>query len=250
MGLHELNPPTAERSSLGMSTNKTHILIVEDEAPLVELLRYNLERAGYRVSAAGDGEAAMRAIDEDRPDLVLLDWMLPLMSGIEVCRQLRRAPGTANIPIILLTARGEEHDRVRGLDAGADDYVSKPFSPAELIARIRAVLRRIRPALADEVLSYADLTMDLVQHRVTRQGKPVHLGPTEFRLLRHFMEHPGRVFTREQLLDSVWGRDVYIEARTVDVHIRRLRVALNVEGQPDLIRTVRAAGYALDAQGG
>ncbi|HKV00457.1 MAG TPA: phosphate regulon transcriptional regulator PhoB [Vineibacter sp.] len=233
-----------------MSANKTHVLIVEDEAPLVELLRYNLERAGYRVSAAGDGEAAMRAIDEDRPDLVLLDWMLPLMSGIEVCRQLRRAPGTANIPIIVLTARGEEHDRVRGLDAGADDYVSKPFSPAELIARIRAVLRRIRPALADEVLSYADLTMDLVQHRVTRQGKAVHLGPTEFRLLRHFMEHPGRVFTREQLLDSVWGRDVYIEARTVDVHIRRLRVALNIEGQPDLIRTVRAAGYALDAQGG
>ncbi|TWS95697.1 phosphate regulon transcriptional regulator PhoB [Reyranella sp. CPCC 100927] len=233
-----------------MSANKTHILVVEDEAPLVELLRYNLERAGYRVSAAGDGEAAMRAIDEDRPDLVLLDWMLPLMSGIEVCRQLRRAPGTANIPIIVLTARGEEHDRVRGLDAGADDYVSKPFSPAELIARIRAVLRRIRPALADEVLSYADLTMDLVQHRVTRQGKAVHLGPTEFRLLRHFMEHPGRVFTREQLLDSVWGRDVYIEARTVDVHIRRLRVALNIEGQPDLIRTVRAAGYALDAQGG
>jgi two-component system phosphate regulon response regulator PhoB len=233
-----------------MSANKTHILIVEDEAPLVELLRYNLERAGYRVTAAGDGEAAMRAIDEDRPDLVLLDWMLPLMSGIEVCRQLRRAPGTANIPIIVLTARGEEHDRVRGLDAGADDYVSKPFSPAELIARIRAVLRRIRPALADEVLSYADLTMDLVQHRVTRQGKPVHLGPTEFRLLRHFMEHPGRVFAREHLLDSVWGRDVYIEARTVDVHIRRLRVALNLEGQPDLIRTVRAAGYALDAQGG
>ena len=233
-----------------MSAAKTHILIVEDEAPLVELLRYNLERAGYRVSAAGDGEAAMRAIDEDRPDLVLLDWMLPLMSGIEVCRQLRRAPGTANIPIIVLTARGEEHDRVRGLDAGADDYVSKPFSPAELIARIRAVLRRIRPALADEVLNYADLAMDLVQHRVTRQGKPVHLGPTEFRLLRHFMEHPGRVFTREQLLDSVWGRDVYIEARTVDVHIRRLRVALNLEGQPDLIRTVRAAGYALDVQGG
>ncbi|HJQ59026.1 MAG TPA: phosphate regulon transcriptional regulator PhoB [Vineibacter sp.] len=233
-----------------MSANKTHILIVEDEAPLLELLRYNLERAGYRVSLAGDGEAAMRAVDEDRPDLVLLDWMLPLMSGIEVCRQLRRAPGTANIPIILLTARGEEHDRVRGLDAGADDYVSKPFSPAELIARIRAVLRRIRPALADEVLTYADLTMDLVQHRVTRQGKAVHLGPTEFRLLRHFMEHPGRVFSREQLLDSVWGRDIYIEARTVDVHIRRLRVALNLEGQPDLIRTVRAAGYALDIQPG
>jgi two-component system phosphate regulon response regulator PhoB len=232
-----------------MSAVKVHVLIVEDEAPLVELLRYNLERAGYRVTAATDGEAAMRAIDEDRPDLVLLDWMLPLMSGIEVCRQLRRAPATANIPIIMLTARGEEHDRVRGLDAGADDYVSKPFSPAELIARIRAVLRRIRPALADEVLTYADLTMDLVQHRVTRQGKAIHLGPTEFRLLRHFMEHPGRVFSREQLLDSVWGRDIYIEARTVDVHIRRLRVALNLEGQPDLIRTVRAAGYALDMQG-
>lgn len=249
MGLHEINSKGIERSSVGMNAPKTHILIVEDEAPLVELLRYNLERAGYRVSTAGDGEAALRAIDEDRPDLVLLDWMLPLTSGIEACRQLRRAPATANIPIIMLTARGEEHDRVRGLDAGADDYVSKPFSPAELIARIRAVLRRIRPALADEVLSYADLTMDLVQHRVTRQGKAVHLGPTEFRLLRHFMEHPGRVFTREQLLDSVWGRDIYIEARTVDVHIRRLRVALNLEGQPDLIRTVRATGYALDAQG-
>jgi two-component system phosphate regulon response regulator PhoB len=249
VGLHELNTPGADRNPIGMSAVKVHVLIVEDEAPLVELLRYNLERAGYRVTAATDGEAAMRAIDEDRPDLVLLDWMLPLMSGIEVCRQLRRAPATANIPIIMLTARGEEHDRVRGLDAGADDYVSKPFSPAELIARIRAVLRRIRPALADEVLTYADLTMDLVQHRVTRQGKAIHLGPTEFRLLRHFMEHPGRVFSREQLLDSVWGRDIYIEARTVDVHIRRLRVALNLEGQPDLIRTVRAAGYALDMQG-
>ena len=249
MALHETEQASASRSPVGMNTIRTHVLIVEDEAPLVELLSYNLERAGYRVTSAADGEAAMRAVDEDRPDLVLLDWMLPLMSGIEVCRQLRRASHTANIPILMLTARGEEHDRVRGLDAGADDYVSKPFSPAELIARIRAVLRRIRPALADEVLAYGDLTMDLVQHRVARNGRQVHLGPTEFRLLRHFLEHPGRVFTREQLLDSVWGRDVYIEARTVDVHIRRLRVALNAEGELDLIRTVRAAGYALDILG-
>ena len=228
--------------------SRPHVLVVEDEAPLVELLRYNLDRAGYRVSTAADGEAAMRALGEDMPDLVLLDWMLPLMSGVEVCRQLRRAPATANIPIIMLTARGEEQDRVRGLDAGADDYVTKPFSPTELVARVRAVLRRIRPALAEQVLGYADLSMDLVQHRVTRAGQAIHLGPTEFRLLRHFMEHPGRVFSREQLLDGVWGRDVYIEARTVDVHIRRLRVAINLDGMPDLIRTVRATGYALDTQ--
>ncbi|QQS15079.1 MAG: phosphate regulon transcriptional regulator PhoB [Rhodospirillales bacterium] len=228
--------------------SRPHVLVVEDEAPLVELLRYNLDRAGYRVSTAADGEAAMRALGEDMPDLVLLDWMLPLMSGLEVCRQLRRQPTTSNIPIIMLTARGEEQDRVRGLDAGADDYVTKPFSPTELVARVRAVLRRIRPALAEQVLGYADLSMDLVQHRVTRAGQAIHLGPTEFRLLRHFMEHPGRVFSREQLLDGVWGRDVYIEARTVDVHIRRLRVAINLDGMPDLIRTVRATGYALDTQ--
>ena len=232
------------------SSMKPHVLIVEDEAALVELLRYNLEQSGFRVGVAGDGEEALRSVQEDVPDLILLDWMLPLMSGIEVCRQLRRQTGTANVPIIMLTARGEEGDRIRGLDAGADDYVSKPFSPTELVARIRAVLRRIRPALADEALGYADIVMDLVAHRVTRAGKPLHLGPTEFRLLRHFMEHPGRVFSREQLLDSVWGKDVYVEARTVDVHIRRLRMALNGESNTDLIRTVRAAGYALVATPG
>ena len=232
------------------SSMKPHVLIVEDEAALVELLRYNLEQSGFRVGVAGDGEEALRSVQEDVPDLILLDWMLPLMSGIEVCRQLRRQTGTANVPIIMLTARGEEGDRIRGLDAGADDYVSKPFSPTELVARIRAVLRRIRPALADEALGYADIVMDLVAHRVTRAGKPLHLGPTEFRLLRQVMEHPGRVFSREQLLDSVWGKDVYVEARTVDVHIRRLRMALNGESNTDLIRTVRAAGYALDATPG
>jgi two-component system phosphate regulon response regulator PhoB len=237
---------TARRDGQRM-VSRPRVLVVEDESALVELLRYNLERSGLRVSVAYDGEEALSAIKEDMPDLVLLDWMLPLMSGIELCRQLRRQTATANLPIIMLTARGEEADRVRGLDAGADDYVTKPFSPTELVARIRAVLRRIRPALADEALSYGDLVLDLVAHRVTRGGKPVHLGPTEFRLLRHFMEHPGRVFSREQLLDAVWGKDVYVEARTVDVHIRRLRMALNGEQSPDLIRTVRAAGYALDA---
>jgi len=229
-----------------MSTVKPSVLIVEDETGLVELLRYNLERAGFEVGVANDGEEAMTSIAEHRPDLVLLDWMLPLMSGIEVCRQIRRQADTANLPIIMLTARGEEGDRVRGLDAGADDYVAKPFSPAELISRIRAVLRRIRPALTDHVLTYADLRMDLTAHRVTRGGKNIHLGPTEFRLLRYLMEHPGRVFSREQLLDAVWGKDVYVEARTVDVHIRRLRKALNGDNEQDVIRTVRAAGYALD----
>jgi len=232
-----------------MSAIKPAILVVEDEAGLVELLRYNLERAGFTVAVARDGEEAMTIIGESKPDLVLLDWMLPLMSGIEVCRQIRRQAPTANLPIIMLTARGEEGDRVRGLDAGADDYVAKPFSPTELISRIRAVLRRIRPALADQVLSYADLRMDLVAHRVSRDAKNVHLGPTEFRLLRHLLEHPGRVFSREQLLDAVWGKDVYVEARTVDVHIRRLRKALNIDDKPDLIRTVRAAGYALEVEG-
>ena len=240
---------TTARRDAQTSSIKPRVLIVEDETALVELLRYNLEQSGFRVSVAYDGEEALASVQDDVPDLMLLDWMLPLMSGIEVCRQLRRQTATANLPIIMLTARGEEGDRVRGLDAGADDYVAKPFSPTELVARIRAVLRRIRPALADEALSYADLVMDLVAHRVTRAGKPIHLGPTEFRLLRHFMEHPGRVFSREQLLDAVWGKDVYVEARTVDVHIRRLRKALNAGGGVDVVRTVRSAGYALDHPG-
>ena len=222
------------------------ILVVEDEAALVTLLRYNLEREGFRVAEARDGEEAMLQIAEQLPDLVLLDWMLPLMSGIEVCRQLRRLPETRRLPIVMLTARGEEGDKLRGLDAGADDYITKPFSPSELIARVRAVLRRARPEREGETLQYQDLVMDLASHRVRRNGREVHLGPTEFRLLRHLLENQGRVFSREQLLDMVWGRDVYVEPRTVDVHIRRLRKAINAEVEKDLIRTVRAAGYALD----
>lgn len=225
---------------------KPLVLIVEDQEALVTMLRYNLEGAGFRVNSAGDGEEALVAAAEEVPDLILLDWMLPLMSGIEVCRQLRSKSETKRVPIIMLTARGEETDKLRGLDSGCDDYITKPFSPAELIARINAVLRRSKPELSSEMLTFEDLAMDLAAHRVRRAGQDIHLGPTEFRLLRHLMQHPGRVFTREQLLDSVWGRDVYVEPRTVDVHIRRLRKALNQGGEDDLIRTVRSAGYSLD----
>ncbi len=224
------------------------VLVVEDEVDLVTLLTYNLEREGFRVLAAYDGEEALLLASEQRPDLVLLDRMLPHLSGIEVCRQLRRGAKTRDIPVIMLTARGEEGDRVRGLDSGADDYVAKPFSTPELMARIKAVLRRTSPSSAGDILSYADLSMDLGGHRVRRGNRDVHLGPTEFRLLRHFMQHPGRVFSREQLLDIVWGHDVYVEPRTVDVHIRRLRKALNDDSETDLIRTVRSAGYSLDVQ--
>ncbi|HZH26771.1 MAG TPA: phosphate regulon transcriptional regulator PhoB [Azospirillaceae bacterium] len=232
------------------ATSKPMVLVVEDEADLLTLLRYNLEKEGFRVVTAGDGEEALLVADEQTPNLVLLDWMLPLMSGIEVCRQLRRRPRTRDVPIIMLTARGEEADRVRGLNAGADDYIAKPFSTTELLARMRAVLRRATPGIADEILQFEDLTMDLAAHRVRRNGREVHLGPTEFRLLRHFMQHPGRVFSREQLLDMVWGQDIHVELRTVDVHIRRLRKALNNdEAEEDLIRTVRSAGYALDRPG-
>jgi two-component system phosphate regulon response regulator PhoB len=226
------------------------ILVVEDEVPLVTLLRYNLEREGFAVLEAPDGDEALNQAREQKPDLILLDWMLPLVSGIEVCRQLRRHPETRAIPIVMLTARGEEGDKLRGLDSGADDYVTKPFSPSELIARIRAVLRRAHPLPADEILRFEDVSMDLAAHRVRRNGRELHLGPTEFRLLRFFMENPGRVFSREQLLDRVWGRDIYVEPRTVDVHIRRLRKAINGPGERDLIRTVRSAGYALDAEKG
>ena len=227
---------------------KTHVLIVEDESSLVELIRYNLEKEGFRVTAANDGEEGLALLAEDRPDLLVLDWMLPHVSGIEICRQIRRSGALRDLPVIMLTARGEEADRVRGLEVGADDYVIKPFSPSELVARIRAVLRRARPSGADEMLTYSGIAMDLAAHRVTRSGRSIHLGPTEFRLLRFFMERPGRVFTREQLLDGVWGRDLYVELRTVDVHIRRLRKAINGEGERDPIRTVRSAGYALDDQ--
>jgi two-component system, OmpR family, phosphate regulon response regulator PhoB len=225
---------------------RPNVLVVEDEAPLVTLLRYNLEKEGFAVAEAHDGEEALMQLREAAPDAVLLDWMLPRVSGLEVCRQIRRVPAWRDLPVIILTARGEEGDRVRGLDSGADDYIVKPFSPSELIARLRAVIRRARPATTAETLGFSDLVMDLAAHRVARSGSPVRLGPTEFRLLRFVMERPGRVFSREQLLDGVWGRDAEVELRTVDVHIRRLRKALNEGGRPDLIRTVRAAGYALD----
>ena len=228
-----------------MADPKPHVLIVEDEAALVTMLRYNLESEGYRVSEAVDGEEAILLVIEEPPDLILLDWMLPSLSGIEVCRRIRRNESARDVPIIMLTARGEDSDRVRGLDSGADDYITKPFSPRELMARLRAVLRRSQPS-DHERLVYGDIEMDLARHRVQRGGRDLHLGPTEYRLLRHFLESPGRVFSREQLLDAVWGRDVYVETRTVDVHIRRLRKTLNEGGLPDLIRTVRSAGYAID----
>lgn len=224
-----------------------HVLVVEDEDALAELLQYNLKKEGFRVSMAADGEEAMMLVEERQPDVVLLDWMLPKVSGIEVCRRLRGRQETRNLPIIMLTARGEEVDRIRGLDTGADDYIVKPFLMNELFARVRAVLRRIRPGLAEDRVVVGDISIDRVAHRVTRSDVEVHLGPTEFRLLDYLMQHPGRVFSREQLLDAVWGSDVYVEARTVDVHVGRLRKALNKAGEGDPIRTVRSAGYALNA---
>ncbi|MFP5449332.1 MAG: phosphate regulon transcriptional regulatory protein PhoB [Caulobacterales bacterium 32-67-6] len=226
-----------------------HILVAEDEDSLATLLNYNLEKEGYGVAVAADGEDALMMINEKLPDLILLDWMLPKVSGIEVCRRLRARSETRNIPIIMLTARGEETDRIRGLDTGADDYIVKPFSMSELSARIRAVLRRLRPGLAEDRVRIGDLVIDRVAHRVRRGGQEIHLGPTEFRLLDYLMQHPGRVFSREQLLDAVWGSDVYVEARTVDVHVGRLRKALNREAAADPIRTVRSAGYSLDLEG-
>ena len=227
-----------------------YILVMEDEDALATLLQYNLEKEGYDVAVASDGDEGMLQIEERIPDLVLLDWMLPKLSGIEVCRRIRNRPETRNLPVVMLTARGEETDRVRGLDTGADDYLTKPFSMVDLIARIRAVLRRIRPGLADDRLNHGDIIIDRVSHRVKRDGKEVHLGPTEFRLLDHFMQHPGRVFSREQLLDAVWGSDVYVEARTVDVHVGRLRKALSIgDDSANPIRTVRSAGYSLDLEG-
>ena len=228
---------------------RAKMLLVEDDAALSELLQFHFAREDFDVRRTPDGEEALLLARESTPDIVLLDWMVEGLSGIEVCRRLRRAPETQNVPIIMLTARGEEEDRVRGLETGADDYVTKPFSPRELVARVGAVLRRVRPGLAGEALNYADIEMDTVGHKVRRSGKTVALGPTEFRLLQHFLEHPGHVFSRERLLDSVWGHDSDIESRTVDVHIRRLRKAINVGDRPDIIRTVRSAGYALDADG-
>lgn len=221
-----------------------YVLVVEDEESLATLLQYNLEKEGYLIELCADGEEALMMIEERQPDLVILDWMLPKVSGIEICRRLRQRGATRNLPIVMLTARGEETDRIRGLDTGADDYVVKPFSMTELCARLRAVLRRIRPGLAEDRVRAGDIIIDRVAHKVKRAGEEIHLGPTEFRLLDYFMQHPGRVFSREQLLNAVWGSDVYVETRTVDVHIGRLRRALGSESDP--IRTVRSAGYALD----
>ena len=222
------------------------LLLVEDDRQLAELVRFHFDRAGYDVTRTGDGDEALILAEEMRPDLIILDWMIEGISGIEVCRRLRRRPSTANVPIIMLTARGEENDRVRGLETGADDYLTKPFSPKELVARAGAVLRRVRPALAAETLDYSGIEMDLAAHRVRRGSKNIQLGPTEYRLLRHLLENAGRVFSRQQMLETVWPHSEDIELRTVDVHIRRLRLAL---GEPDIIRTVRSAGYALDAEG-
>jgi two-component system phosphate regulon response regulator PhoB len=223
-----------------------HVLVVEDEGDVATALKYNLEKEGYRVTVANDGEEALLAAEESPPDLVVLDWMLPRAPGIEVCRRLRQRAETRNTPIVMLTARSDEGDRIRGLDTGADDYVCKPFSVSELMARLRAVMRRIRPGLTEDKVVVGDITIDRAAHRVKRSGGDIHLGPTEFKLLDYLAQHPGRVFSREQLLDAVWGSDVYVEARTVDVHIGRLRKALNASQDNDPIRTVRSAGYALD----
>ena len=233
---------------MGDSLAKPLVLVVEDEAALATMLRYNLEKQGFRVEEATDGQEAITRIAEERPDLVLLDWMLPVMSGIEVCRQIRRRPDTRELPVIMLTARTEDQDAVRALNIGADDYITKPFGIEALMARIRALLRRAAAVPAKGRLEFHDIALDLAAHRVQRADRPVHLGPTEFRLLEFFMQHPTRVFTREELLNAVWGPDIHVEPRTVDVHIRRLRKAINGTGELDVIRTVRAAGYALDTE--
>jgi two-component system phosphate regulon response regulator PhoB len=224
------------------------VLIVEDEAAIATMLRYNLEKRGYRVVEAADGEEALVRLREQQPDIVLLDWMLPVMSGIEVCRQIRHKPATRDLPVIMVTARVEDQDAVRALNTGADDYVTKPFNIDSLLARMRALLRRSSIVADKGLLSFQDIEMDLSSHRVSRNGRRVHLGPTEFRLLEFFMRHPRRVFSREELLDSVWGHDIHVEPRTVDVHIRRLRRSMNETGELDVVRTVRAAGYALDTE--
>lgn len=221
------------------------VLVVEDEPAQREVLSYNIKAEGFQVVTAEAGDEALTLVRETPPDVIVLDWMLPHVSGIEVCRQLKMSGDTARIPIIMLSARSEEMDRVRGLETGADDYVTKPYSIAELLARLRTQLRRIRPAAVGERLEFDDILLDMTEHRVYRAGQSLSLGPTEFRLLTAFMERPGRVWSREQLLDRVWGRDIYVDSRTVDVHVGRLRKALRVDGAVDPIRTVRGAGYAL-----
>lgn len=224
-----------------------YVLVAEDEDSLVELLTYNLKAEGFRVDFVMDGAEVIHRLDEELPDVLLLDWMLPNLSGIEICRQVRRSRHLRNVPIVMLTARGAEEDRIRGLDAGADDYLPKPFSVKELVARLRAVLRRTRPILAEKKIVRGSIELDLDTYKVSRGGQDIHLGPTEFKLLQHFMEHAGKVRSRAQLLDAVWGLDAEVEERTIDVHIRRLRKAMNEQGDQDIIRTVRSAGYAFEA---
>ncbi len=226
-------------------TDAPLVLIVDDEPAQIALLSYNLKSAGFRIATARDGEEALLAMSELGPDVVLLDWMLPRVSGLEACRQIKATPEGRAAAVIMVSARSEESDRVRGLDTGADDYIIKPYSVAELIARVRANLRRFRPTAAGQVLEVAGIRLDPESHRVTRDDKALHLGPTEFRLLGAFMERPGKVWTREALLDRVWGRDIYIDTRTVDVHVGRLRKALCASGGEDPIRTVRGTGYAM-----
>jgi two-component system phosphate regulon response regulator PhoB len=231
----------------GAAMSAAKLLLVEDDIALSELLEFRFRKEGYDVRCTADGDEAMVLASEDLPDLIILDWMIEGTSGIEVCRRLRRDRGTAHVPIIMLTARESEDDRVRGLDTGADDYLTKPFSPRELLARVAAVMRRIRPALAGESITVGDIVLDPVAHKVTRGGEALQLGPTEYRLLQFLMESPGRVFSRGQLLDGVWGTDSDIELRTVDVHIRRLRKAIEIDGARDPIRTIRSAGYSMEA---
>lgn len=228
-----------------MTADQPSVLVVEDEPSQREVLAYNLEAEGFHVVRAADGEEALLLVEEEAPDIIVLDWMMPALSGIEVCRRLKTRPETRPIPVIMLSARSEEVDRVRGLETGADDYVVKPYSVIELMARVRAQLRRVRPATVGQRLEFEDIVLDAETHKVSRSDKPLKLGPTEFRLLSTFMEKPGRVWSREQLLDRVWGRDIYVDTRTVDVHIGRLRKSLTRHGGSDPVRTVRGAGYAL-----
>jgi two-component system phosphate regulon response regulator PhoB len=243
-----MSTETLQTADSAAALAKPLVLVVEDEAAIATMLRYNLEKQGFRVDEAGDGQEALTRIAENTPDIVLLDWMLPVMSGIEVCRQIRRRPNTRDLPVIMVTARTEDQDAVRGLNTGADDYITKPFNLDALLARIRALLRRSNAVPTKGRLAFHDITMDLAAHRVQRNGRAVHLGPTEFRLLEFLMQHPRRVFSREELLDAVWGPDIHVEPRTVDVHIRRLRKSINGDGELDLVRTVRTAGYALDTE--
>lgn len=228
-----------------MTALTARILIVEDEPAQRTILSYNLSREGYQAVEAADGDEALLIVQEQEFDLILLDWMLPGVSGIEICRRLKRGQKTKDIPVVMLSARGEDADKVRGLDTGADDYLSKPYSLPELLARVRSQLRRAGSASANDSLSFDDITLDPLSHKVTRDGQDVHLGPTEFRLLAKFLERPGRVWSREQLLSRVWQQDADVETRTVDVHVGRLRKALEIDGKPNPIRTVRGAGYAL-----